>query len=210
MTKRSKTPSYVIELEARVTSADLHRIKKKQEICRFIYNACLGHVEKAWRGLQADPVRKSCLTELRRLNAIAKPTPQDKGCRIRVQQRLDKVAVQYGFTEFCLHEFAAKQKRHFHHAVGINEVQKIATRAWLTMQKKRHFVKSRANVYYFGGRVPRPRIALAAGHPRPWNMGGQARNCGANCSASRSSRNLMEPLNFSPLLTRHATVPGRR
>ena len=73
-----------------------------------------------------------------------------------------------------------------------------------------HFVKSRAYVYYFGGRVPRPRIALAAGHPRPWNMGGQARNCGANCSASRSSRNLMEPLNFSPLLTRHATVPGRR
>ena len=99
MTKRSKTPSYVIELEARVTSADLHRIKKKQEISRCIYNACLGHVEKAWRGLQADPVRKSCLTELRRLNAIAKPTPQDKGRRIRVQQRLNKVAVQYGFTE---------------------------------------------------------------------------------------------------------------
>ena len=136
MTKRSKTPSYVIELEARVTSADLHRIKKKQEISRCIYNACLGHVEKAWRGLQADPVRKSCLTELRRLNAIAKPTPQDKGRRIRVQQRLNKVAVQYGFTEFCLHEFAAKQKRHFHNAVGISEVQKIATRAWLTMQKK--------------------------------------------------------------------------
>lgn len=135
MTKRSKTPSYVIELEARVTSADLHRIKKKQEISRCIYNACLGHVEKAWRGLQADPVRKSCLTELRRLNAIAKPTPQDKGRRIRVQQRLNKVAVQYGFTEFCLHEFAAKQKRHFHNVVGINGVQKIATRAWLVMQK---------------------------------------------------------------------------
>ena len=135
MTKRSKTPSYVIELEARVTSADLHRIKKKQEISRCIYNACLGHLEKAWRGLQADPVRKSCLAELRRLNAIAKPSKEDKGRRIRVQQRLNKVAVQYGFTEFCLHEFAAGQKRHFHNAVGINEVQKIATRAWLAMQK---------------------------------------------------------------------------
>lgn len=135
MTKRSKTPSYVIELEARVTSADLHRIEKKQEISRCIYNACLGHLEKAWRGLQADPVRKSCLTELRRLNAIAKPSKEDKGRRIRVQQRLNKIAVQYGFTEFCLHEFAAEQKRHFHNAVGINEVQKIATRAWLAMQK---------------------------------------------------------------------------
>ena len=78
MTKRSKTPSYVIELEAQVTSADLHRIKKKQEISRCIYNSCQGHLEKAWRGLQADPVRKSCLTELRRLNAIAKPTLQDR------------------------------------------------------------------------------------------------------------------------------------
>ncbi|WP_100403426.1 hypothetical protein [Bacillus sp. FJAT-42315] len=128
---KAKTSSYILEFELIVQSARNKVIlDKKMRIGKSIYNACLGYCLKRLKAVKADKEYRTLLKE-----------PSSK---VR-NQRLREIERSHGYSEYQVHEFAKSPKYHFGKALGINEVQKLATRAFQSVEKVHYHQAARVH-----------------------------------------------------------------
>lgn len=112
--------SFILELELSLNTQETAIIKKRIDIGRQIYNACLGEALKRLHKVQVDKEHRALL--------------QEETTKAR-NDRLKEIERSHGYSEYQLHEWAAKCKNHFSGHLGINEVQKLATRAFNAVEK---------------------------------------------------------------------------
>ncbi len=138
MGKRSKTPTFLLELPLVVEEGQAKRIRAHLEAARQFYNAVLAEGQKRLRQMRADPAWQA-----------ARAIP-----RTHKQQRRAAFAAlreQYGFSEYALHDYA-KEARVCWLAEHLDAVlaQTLATRAYRALnrvclgQAKRVRFKSKA------------------------------------------------------------------
>ncbi len=91
--KKSKTPTFLLELPLSVDVGQATRLRAHFEAGRCLYNALLGEAMKRLRAMRADPAWQE---------ARALP-PADKQER---KEAFASLRHAYGFSEYALHEFA--------------------------------------------------------------------------------------------------------
>lgn len=119
--------SFVLERELFLNVAEKSIIKKRLNIARQIYNACLGEALKRLHKVQIDEEYRTLLKE--------------EKSRER-SERLREIERSYGYSEYQLHAWSTMCKKHFLDQLGINEVQKLATRAFRAVEKV-HYHKAK-------------------------------------------------------------------
>lgn len=147
MTK-TKSPSFVLELELILNPHERKRLKKKLNIGRQIYNACLGEALKLLHKVQNDKEYRVLLDALKTVKAeIAKTEKQKRSKEQKealkelkqqkdfIMSELKRNELEYGYSEYTLHAWAAQCGSHFDGQVGAPEVQKLATRAFKAVEK---------------------------------------------------------------------------
>lgn len=117
---KSKTSTYTVEFELITTFQDRYIINKKMKVAKSIYNACLNECLKRLKAVKADKEYHTLVK--------AKSSKQRN-------IRLKEIERYYGYSEYDLHHWVNKIKYHFEGHLGINEVQKLATRAFKTVEK---------------------------------------------------------------------------
>lgn len=115
-----KTSTYTVEFELITTFQDRYIINKKMKVAKSIYNACLNECLKRLKAVKAN----------KEYHTLVK-TESSKQRNIR----LNEIEHYYGYSEYALHHWVNKIKYHFEGHLGINEVQKLATRAFKTVEK---------------------------------------------------------------------------
>src|SRR5712691_7387483 len=91
--KKSKTPTFLLELPLRVDAGQARRLRAHFEAGRCLYNALLGEAMKRLRAMRADPAWQ----EARALPQVQKQERKEAFSRLRQV---------YGFSEYALHDFA--------------------------------------------------------------------------------------------------------
>ncbi|WP_078427388.1 RNA-guided endonuclease TnpB family protein [Alkalihalobacterium alkalinitrilicum] len=112
--------SYILNLPLKTEAWQEHRLFKRLEMARNIYNGCLGEVLKRYKRLK-----------------------QDKGFKYWIKQTKSKERTQalkqlnkgYELSEYSLHAFVKPMQHHFKKNIDAHTSQKIATRAWKTFEK---------------------------------------------------------------------------
>ena len=120
MSRYERTDSFILTLEADIP--DRTFIEKYFRVMDQIYNGCLDVALKRLHKLQMDPEYQDLVRD---------KTIKDRSKKIRQKQ------LEYGYTEYQLHEKAAEMKHHFSDIVGIDECQKQATKAFRAVEKLR-------------------------------------------------------------------------
>lgn len=124
---KSNSDSFVLELELVLNTHEQAVLRKKLNIARQIYNACLSEALKRLHKVQNDNGYRELLKE-----------PRSR----KRSQRLKEIELTYGYSEYQLHEWAVRPREHFHNAIGSLEAQKLATRAFQAVEKV-HYRKSK-------------------------------------------------------------------
>ncbi|MGO1369770.1 RNA-guided endonuclease TnpB family protein [Senegalia sp. (in: firmicutes)] len=132
--KRKKNPTYILELRLNTEIYEEDVLNKSFEISRKMYNAVLGEGLKRYNHLKRTRKYKSLLNELIKINKDIKLNKKLKRKRTEINKKLNQLRKDYGVTEYSLHDFIAPMKRYFK-VIDINTAQKIATRAWLALEK---------------------------------------------------------------------------
>ena len=160
---KSKTPSFVLELELSLNPHERKLVKKKLNIGRQIYNACLGEALKRLHKIQNDKNYQIYLASLKKINSeinSLKNKKLSKEERIQLKQlNLQKTSLQselkdiellHSYSEYQLHAWSVKCKQHFKGQIGASEVQKLATRAFQTIEKLRYHKAERVYFKKYG------------------------------------------------------------
>lgn len=93
MGKRSKTPTFLLELPLEVEEGQAKRIRAHLEAGRQFYNAVLSEGQKRLRQMRADPAWQAA-------RALPRGQKQER------QAAFSRLRQQYGFSETALHAFA--------------------------------------------------------------------------------------------------------
>src|SRR5215471_5057214 len=93
LVKKSKTPTFLLELPLRVDSGQSKRLCAHFEAARCLYNTLLGEAMKRLRAMRADPAWQ----EARLIPQAQKQLRKEAFARLRQA---------YGFSEYALHECA--------------------------------------------------------------------------------------------------------
>ena len=117
---KSKTPSYVLTLRLKTEIHQEHKLSKRFEITRNIYNACLGELYK----------RYAALKQSKQYRIICKMEKGKK--RNKLFSELNK---EFGLVEYSLHEFVKPMQHQFKKNIDAFTSQKIATRAFKAFEK---------------------------------------------------------------------------
>ena len=120
MPRYKRTDSFTLTLEADIK--DRAFIEKYFRVLDQIYNGCLDVALKRLHKLQMDPEYQKLV--------------KDKTIKGR-SKKIHEKQIEYGYTEYQLHEKAAEMKHHFSDIVGIDECQKQATKAFRAVEKIR-------------------------------------------------------------------------
>src|SRR5713226_2329072 len=91
--KRSKAPTFLLELLLLVDAGQANRLRAHFEAARCLYNALLGEALKRLRAMRADPAWQ----EARAIQQAHKQERKEAFARLRQA---------YGFSEYALHDFA--------------------------------------------------------------------------------------------------------
>src|SRR5216684_2228061 len=95
MVKKSKTPTFLLELPLVVEPGQARRLRAHFEAARALYNALLGEALKRLRLMREDP-------QWQVARAIPRTHKQERNAAFaRLRQ-------DYGFSEYALHNFAKK------------------------------------------------------------------------------------------------------
>lgn len=134
MSKRAKTPSFVLEVPLVVKPDEERILLARLEAGRRIYNAVLGDALKRIDAMRTDP-------DYAAARALPKKTKARSDAFAACRQR-------YGFDEYALHACATAHKNAagFADRLGAHETQTIATRVWEAIRR------------YAFGRAGRPRF----------------------------------------------------
>jgi len=116
--KKSKTPTFLLELPLRVDAGQSRRLRAHFEAARCLYNALLGEAMKRLRAMRADPAWQEA-------RSIPQTHKQER------REAFSHLRQAYGFSEYALHEFA-KEANCSWIADHIDSVmaQTLATRAY--------------------------------------------------------------------------------
>jgi hypothetical protein len=116
--KKSKTPTFLLELPLAVDAGQAKRLRAHFEAARCLYNALLGEAMKRLRAMRADPAWQEA-------RAIPQTHKQER------KEAFTRLRQAYGFSEYALHEFA-KEANCSWIADHIDSVmaQTLATRAY--------------------------------------------------------------------------------
>lgn len=145
MAKKS-TPSFVLELELYVNQQERSELYKKLNIARQIYNACLGETLKRLHKIQNDKNYALLLQEWKavsqKLVTLKKKEEPPKTKihalekrKAELRESLKAIELQHGYSEYLMHDWAKGCGKHFHGNIGSLEVQKLATRAFRSVEK---------------------------------------------------------------------------
>ncbi len=91
--KKSKTPTFLLELPLFVDAGQAKRLCAHFEAARCLYNALLGEAMKRLRAMRADPAWQEA-------RAIPKAHKQER------KEAFSRLRQAHGFSEYALHEFA--------------------------------------------------------------------------------------------------------
>jgi hypothetical protein len=138
MAKKSKTPTFLLELPLVVEAGQAKRLRAHLEVGRQFYNAILSEGQRRLRRMRADPAWQAA-------RALPRSHKQER------QAAFSALREQYGFSEYALHEHA-KHARVCWLAEHLDAVlaQTLASRAYLALNRvcsgaaKRVRFKSRA------------------------------------------------------------------
>ena len=120
MPRYERTDSFTLTLEADIK--DRAYVERYFRVLDQIYNGCLDVALKRLHKLQMDPEYQKLV--------------KDKTIKGR-SKKIHEKQIEYGYTEYQLHEKAAEMKHHFSDIVGIDECQKQATKAFRAVEKIR-------------------------------------------------------------------------
>ncbi|MGO1370765.1 MAG: RNA-guided endonuclease TnpB family protein [Senegalia sp. (in: firmicutes)] len=139
--KKKKNPTYILELKLDTEIYHEHILNKRFEIGRKIYNAVLGEGLKRYNHLKRMRIYKALLNELIKTNKnikTSKNKKSNKELNIRkkeIAKNLNDLRKNYGVTEYSLHDFVKPIQHIFKGNIDSLTAQKIATRAWLALEK---------------------------------------------------------------------------
>lgn len=140
---KSDTSSFVLELEISFSNTLLNKYKpskkfilagtpeilnKKLEVANLIYNAILSETEHRRQKVIHDPEYQQALEGYR----AAKKAGEDTSPFTAVFKAVKK---RHGYTEYDMHAYSAIPKHHFFDALGADECQKLASRAFAASSK---------------------------------------------------------------------------
>ncbi len=116
--KKSKTPSFLLELPLQVDAQQAKHLRAHFEAARCLYNALLGQATRRLKQMRADPRWQE-----------ARQLP-----RAQKQERhalFSQLCEEYGFSEYALHAYATDARcvwiaEH----IDSNTAQKLASRAY--------------------------------------------------------------------------------
>ncbi len=118
MTKRAKTPTFLLQLPLQVDSQQAKHLRAHFEAARCLYNALLGEAMKRLKHMRDDPRWK-----------VARALPKTKK-----QERhalFSSLREEYGFSEYALHAYATRARTSWiAEHIDSNTAQKLATRAY--------------------------------------------------------------------------------
>ena len=121
--KKSKTPTFLLELPLSVDAGQAKRLRAHFEAGRCLYNALLGEALKRLRQMRADPAWQAA-------RAIPQTHKQER------KEAFSRLRQQYGFSEYALHAYA-KEANCTWIADHIDSVmaQTLATRAFQAVNR---------------------------------------------------------------------------
>jgi len=117
---KTKSASYVLTLKLKTEPWQERILEKRFEIGRQLYNACLRELLKRYKKLQNDK-------KYRELIKQEKTKERNK--------LLNNLHKEYGLNEYAMHSFVKPMQQHFKKNIDSFTTQKIATRAWQTIEK---------------------------------------------------------------------------
>lgn len=126
-TKRSKTPSFILELPLKVSRKQEKELLSRLESARQLYNAILGEAKK-----RVNLVRQS------KINQQARKIPRDTQNEAKRKQRKElfqKANDLYNFNEYSLHSYACKLRHNLDNNLDVHTTQKLAKRAFQSASK---------------------------------------------------------------------------
>jgi hypothetical protein len=91
--KKSKTPTFLLELSLRVDVGQAKRLRAHFEAARCLYNALLGEALKRLRAMRTDPAWQEA-------RAIPQAQKQER------KEAFSRLRQAYGFSEYALHGYA--------------------------------------------------------------------------------------------------------
>ena len=121
--KRSKTPTFLLELPLRADAGQAARLRAHLEVARCFYNALLGEAQKRLQQMRSDPAWQAA-------RSLARSAKQERQAAFALLRQ------QYGFSEYALHEYAkaARQSWLADH-LDSTMAQTLATRAYYAVNR---------------------------------------------------------------------------
>ena len=123
MSRRTTTPSFIVELPLRVAAQQSRRLRAHFEAARCLYNALLGEAMKRLKQMRADP-------RWQEARMLPKTLKQERTALF------SQLREEYGFGEYALHAFATRARTGWiADHIDSNTAQKLATRAYLAANR---------------------------------------------------------------------------
>ena len=128
---KSKTSSFIVELELKPTNEDKHQIDKRIRVAIGLYNTALNYSLKRLKAVLAEKEYRLLLKE--------ESTTERN-------QRLRKIEKSYGYSEYQVQAMLVPSRKHFKAYIGSLETRNLATRAFRAVERL-HYHKAK-KVYF--------------------------------------------------------------
>ncbi len=123
MVKKSKTPTFLLELPLKVNSGQAGRLRAHLEAARCLYNALLGEALKRMQRMKADPRWQVA-------HAIPRSQKQER------RSAFSRLREDYEFSENALHAFTKEANRTWiRDHIDSMIAQTLATRAYRAVNR---------------------------------------------------------------------------
>ena len=133
MSKKETTPSFILELELKVSKKDEHILNKRIKLAIMLYNMALKYSNKRLKAVRADKEYRELLKEKKKLKK------EDKERRKSINERLKEIEIGYGYSENQVQKFTTRGYKHYDGIeIGSAVVQKIASRAFKAVEKVKY------------------------------------------------------------------------
>jgi hypothetical protein len=205
--KRSKTPTFLLELPLRVDSQQAKHLRAHFEAARCLYNVLLGEAMKRLKLMRADE-------RWQQARSIPKFHKQERSALF------SELRQEYGFSEYALHAYATKARTAWiAEHLDSNTAQKLATRAYqaanrvcLGQAKKVRFKSCGRGLDSIEGKTNKQGIHFVLHNPNEGNEGflifQQDRLAALiDWHDPVVQHGLRHPIKFVRLLRRRATSP---
>ena len=127
---KGKTASYVVQYELLTTTRDRKSLEKKFNSAKSIYNACLNECLKRLKRLRKNEEYNSLLKE--------------KSSKER-NRRLKEIEISLKYSEYEMHKYVKEIRKLYSKHIGSQEAQKLATRAFQTVEKLHYHIADKVN-----------------------------------------------------------------